>query len=601
MSKQSKKDKKLPLRSVVSDNVFMLKLIHKSTPGLIVSVLFWEACMAIVGFISNTYLLRYALNSIEVGVPFRQIAVVLLIWLTIRLGLTGLSKLYTNCYFNVKMIQVTKDIYNIVYQKAASVELSCYEDPKYYDEMAKAIEECGMRASNTVSALRDVIYFSFNLSANLMLVMMIDPVLIIFALIPLITMPLSAKTNKINYKKTMAITEENRRKDYSRRTFYLSEYAKEMRLTQMPELMLKRFRESGERIIHIIKEYGLKLAALGYIISECNEVFTTLGATLYSVWQTLATGSMGYGDCMVIVNSINDIAYALTSSSSILLNFHDNAMYIENLRKFLDHKSSITSGNQILPAEGDIILEDVSFSYGSACDKAIKHISMRFGSNEKVAIVGHNGAGKTTLVKLLLRLYDCEGSIKYGNVDIRDLSIKEYRSMFSVVMQDFHAFALTVGENVLLRRKTCGDDEIVAKAIEKSGLKDKISGYENGIDTILTREFDENGQLLSGGEQQKLAISHVYSKENRFVILDEPSSALDPIAEYEMYNHMMEACQNCGMIFISHRLSSAVMADKIYLMQDGEIIESGTHAELMNQNGRYAEMFHKQAQNYAEV
>ena len=138
-------------------------------------------------------------------------------------------------------------------------------------------------------------------------------------------------------------------------------------------------------------------------------------------------------------------------------------------------------------------------------------------------------------------------------------------------------------------------------ALKKSGIYEKISTLPRGDETVLTREFDEDGALLSGGEQQKLAISHVYSKENRFVILDEPSSALDPIAEYEMYQTMDKACENCGMIFISHRLSSAVMADRIYLLENGEVLEVGTHKELMERNGRYAEMFRRQAENYAEV
>ena len=153
----------------------------------------------------------------------------------------------------------------------------------------------------------------------------------------------------------------------------------------------------------------------------------------------------------------------------------------------------------------------------------------------------------------------------------------------------------------MLRRCRPGEEERVREALKQSGLLEKVRTFPEEIHTFLTREFDEKGMQLSGGEQQKLAISHVYSGQNRFVILDEPSSALDPIAEYEMYESMMKACENCGMIFISHRLSSAVMADRIYMMDGGMVIEEGTHAGLMDQNGKYAEMFRKQAQNYAEV
>ena len=170
--------------------------------------------------------------------------------------------------------------------------------------------------------------------------------------------------------------------------------------------------------------------------------------------------------------------------------------------------------------------------------------------------------------------------------------------MFAAVLQDYNMFALTTADNVLLRERFEGDNEIVVNSLIKSDLYERVQKFKNKENSIMTKEFDEDGELLSGGEQQKLSISHVYSKENRFVILDEPSSALDPIAEAEMYNRMLLACKDCAMIFISHRLSSAVLADKIYYIENGEIIESGTHDELMKLNKKYAKMFKRQSKNY---
>ena len=231
---------------------------------------------------------------------------------------------------------------------------------------------------------------------------------------------------------------------------------------------------------------------------------------------------------------------------------------------------------------------------------AVDKLYLDVQQGELFSLLGVNGAGKTTLVKLLLRLYDMPGSITYGGTDIRKFKLNAYRNMFSVVMQDFHIFALSVAENVLLDIRKKEDDGDIISALHKSGLGEKIGAFPQGIDTLMTKEFDENGVQFSGGEQQMLAISHVYYRENKFVILDEPSSALDPIAEYEMYNKMMDACKECGMIFISHRLSSAVLADRIYLMEKGRVIESGSHSELMKKNGKYAEMFNRQAVNYVE-
>lgn len=602
MAKDKKEKKiKLPVSRIFSDNIFMLKMLHRTSPFLVISCLIVTTLDAVCSFISNTFLLRYALNGINENRTFKEIASVIAVWLLIQVIIVTVTNYYYSLYYDVRMTDVKKEIHNTVYTKAAKVELAQYENPEYYNEFVKAIDECGTRAESVVYSLTNIIYTIVRFATNFTLVVIIDPVLLVFSLIPLVTVPLRTLRNKARYNKEMELKEENRKKDYSRRTFYLADYAKEMRLTNMSSLMLVRFRESGAKVIDLLHKHGIKIGVLDYIITQCNDVLTTLGATLYAVWQTFVTGKIGYGDCIVIVNSIENISYTLTYTTDDLLLFQENALYIENLRKFLDYEPKIADGGKELPECGNIVLNNVSFKYDGATDYTLKNISMSFGEKEKVAIVGHNGAGKTTLVKLLLRLYDCEGSLTYGGEEIKDLPLDEYRGIFSAVMQDFHIFALTAAENVLLRKRTPLDDENVINALKESGLYEKVEGFEKGIDTIMTKEFDEKGELLSIGQQQKLAISHVYSKQNRFVILDEPSSALDPIAEYEMYNRMTDACKDSGMIFISHRLSSAVMADKIYLLENGEIAETGTHSELMALNGKYAEMFNKQAQNYAEV
>ena len=173
--------------------------------------------------------------------------------------------------------------------------------------------------------------------------------------------------------------------------------------------------------------------------------------------------------------------------------------------------------------------------------------------------------------------------------------------MFSVVFQDFKTIALPVAENVLMRPREDGDEDRVVDALKKSGAYERVMELPNGIESMLTKEFDENGAVLSVGQSQKIAIAHAFVKDSPFIILDEPSSALDPVAESEMYNNMMRAGEGKGMIFISHRLSSAVGADRIYMLEKGEVIESGTHAELIALGGKYADMFKKQAQNYLDI
>lgn len=220
----------------------------------------------------------------------------------------------------------------------------------------------------------------------------------------------------------------------------------------------------------------------------------------------------------------------------------------------------------------------------------------------RIAIVGHNGAGKSTFVKLLMRLYDVtEGVIEVGGKDIRQYRLSAYRDLFGTIFQDFKIFAASICDNVLLRDNGGeADKKRVRDALAASGILGKVEGLKKGMESQLTREFDEDGVLLSGGEFQKLAIARVFAKDCEICILDEPSSALDPLSEYEIFENMMKACEGKTVIFISHRLSSTVLADRIYLLENGEVAESGSHRELMEQNGKYAEMYHMQAKRYQE-
>lgn len=253
-----------------------------------------------------------------------------------------------------------------------------------------------------------------------------------------------------------------------------------------------------------------------------------------------------------------------------------------------------------LPKEPEIIeLKNVSFAYDKNKGHILKDISLTIKPNERIAFVGYNGAGKTTLMKLLMRLYDVsEGEILLNGLNIKEYGLDGYRSCFGTVFQDFQLFAGTIIENVAMGSAPANQRDAAIDALERSGFSEKMKSFEKGLDTPLTREFEETGTNLSGGEAQKLAIARAFYKPCSFIILDEPSSALDPISEYEMNRAMFEAAYNKTVIFISHRLSTTRMADRIYMLEDGRIIEQGSHEELMALNGKYAEMFNLQAEKY---
>ncbi|MBP5465697.1 MAG: ATP-binding cassette domain-containing protein, partial [Treponema sp.] len=232
----------------------------------------------------------------------------------------------------------------------------------------------------------------------------------------------------------------------------------------------------------------------------------------------------------------------------------------------------------------------------------IRNVSLTWNKGEKLAIVGFNGAGKTTLIKLLMGLYPVtDGMIRVNGMDINSIDKDAYRRRFGTVFQDLQVFAMPLVENVLMRRPEGeADYKKAEQALLNAQFDIKHRGLVNGLDTIVSREFDESGFVPSGGQAQKIAIARVFAQEPDMVILDEPSSALDPLAEYNMYNNMMRLSEGRGVVFISHRLSSARMADKIYMMKNGEVVESGTHDELMELKKEYYDMFMLQAENYQE-
>ena len=282
----------------------------------------------------------------------------------------------------------------------------------------------------------------------------------------------------------------------------------------------------------------------------------------------------------------------------------ETSLYIQKIRDFLAYEPKIVSEGDAVPTTSakELDLQGVGFSYKPDLPAVLQDINLNIKPGEKIALVGYNGAGKTTLVKLLMRLYDCsEGHILADGVDVKNYDVEAYRDSIGTVFQDFEIFAGTVKENVILNVGSKADDARVKNALTDSGLWKKVDSLPMKWDTPLTHEFSENGVDLSGGEQQKLAISRVFYQNASLMILDEPSSALDPIAEYQLNHAMLEATKDKTVIFISHRLSTTRLADRIFMLEEGRIVEEGSHESLLGKGGKYAEMWKAQAGAYIEV
>lgn len=325
------------------------------------------------------------------------------------------------------------------------------------------------------------------------------------------------------------------------------------------------------------------------------------GIMIYAAYRTIVSKTMGLAELAILFSIMSTSSWILYTLFGNLVDTLKNGLFINYIRTFLNYKERIPEDQDgIIPAPtiSSIEFRKVCFRYKDD-EPLITDLSFKIQGNSVVALVGHNGAGKSTIIKLLFRLYDpTDGEILVNDINIKEYNLRAYRNLFSAAFQDYKVMAVSIKDNILMGRQVEHEHEVVTEALRKADVLDKIKELPNGINTILTKEFDENGAILSGGQYQKIIVARAFAKDSPIKVFDEPSSALDPIAEYKLYTSIMQDCKNKTMIFISHRLSSVQDADEVFMLEHGSVIERGTHNELMLRNGAYADMYSKQAKNY---
>lgn len=488
---------------------------------------------------------------------------------------------------------------SILYEKARQLDLESYDNPEFYNSFILTIESSSDNITNLLGLVRNYVgnLISFFTIAGVLLT--IDPICLVIILVFIgIFLPLSNKRGDLQMARRRDNTEFHRRSDYFQRIFYLQDYAKEVRMNNIHPLLMARYNDAADDVIDNQKKYGRKISLVSFLqeagVQSLGFMFVL---PLYLGYCVLVKETLSAGDFVAAFNGASSIAMSINFLTVwAVAVFSERGKMIEKYREFLACDFKIKDGvkTAAVTEPKEITVKNMSFTYPGNSEPTLKNINLTIKPYEKIALVGYNGAGKTTLTNLLMRLYDVSGGeILVDGEDIRDFTVKSHRDRFAAVFQDFQLFACTARENVAL--DIDGDAERVEQALRHSGFDKKLS---RGVDTEMLREFDDEGRMLSGGESQKIAIARAFYKNCPYVILDEPSANLDPIAEYNLNQAMIEAANNKTVIFISHRLSTTVNADRIYVMEKGEIIENGSHEELMKMKGTYAYMFNLQAEKY---
>lgn len=355
---------------------------------------------------------------------------------------------------------------------------------------------------------------------------------------------------------------------------------------------------SGKLLRMVRGKLGL-IRALGTLIST---LFT--GVVYLFVCAKAWAGAFGVGAVTQYIGAMVALSGGITALISVLGAIQNNAYFLRENFKFLDIPNNMYQGSLTTEKRADrkyeVEFRNVSFKYPGSDQYSLKNVSMKFKVGKRLAIVGQNGSGKTTFIKLLCRLYDpTEGEILLNGIDIRKYRYDDYMNIFAVVFQDFQLFAFTLGENVASGQSY--DRGRAERCLREAGFGERLDSMPKGLDTYLYRFFDEEGVEISGGEAQKIAIARALYKDAPFIILDEPTAALDPIAEAEIYSKFDQIAGDKTAIYISHRLSSCKFCDEIAVFHKGSVVQHGTHEELVaEEKGKYHELWHAQAQYYVE-
>lgn len=602
LKNKAEKQKKQSFKQVTANNLFILAIAVKAAPVAAIYKLLFPAVQRVTVFFEHTWLVAYLIDCIQFDRPFSDALRAILIIVAIIA-----VRFILESVMNVKTIlegqeKINRNVREMLYEKAKSIDIACYDNPEYYNDFVFAMDNAAERVDNVLNGVGGLICDILLLAVAGGYIMLINKEAMLFVAVSFTAsyiLKLFINKNRFNLEKI--INPLRRRRDYINRVFYLPDYVKEIRLSRVKEKLYDDFAETEKQVYKELKERTRKIALLEFLRSYLSNSFIfDFLFILYLMFLSIVRKTLSFGSLYGLYRSSQTTKETINSFADRIAYLQEQSLYIEKVRAFLAYEQTIASkpDSKELPANTEVLeLKNVCFTYPGAKNETLSDVTLSIKPGEKIAIVGYNGAGKTTLVKLLMRLYDpCKGKISYGRTDIRDYDVSGYRDLFATLFQDFQIYASTVAENVLADN-TKPDEGRLKLALASGGLLERVGRMPQGVLSQLTREFTD-GEELSGGEKQKLALSRSLYKDSRIIILDEPSSALDPIAEFELNNTMLKLGREKTVIFISHRLSTTKTADKIYMFEKGRLIEQGSHNELIELNGKYAEMFRLQAEKY---
>jgi ATP-binding cassette, subfamily B, bacterial len=584
-----------------------LKLVWQSTPGWTIAsiglVVVRGLLPLLLLYLTKLIIDRIA-DSLEQTLPiagFNQIAGLM--------GVAAIAVLLNHAgnsiaaFVNAAQSQaVTDHVHDLLHAQSIQLDLSYYENPQYHDALHQAQQEATYRPASILQHLIQGSQGCVALSGiALLLVSLHWAIALVLFVSVLPGVWLQLRYTRRLFRKWMEWTPQERQADYLSGLLTQTPWAKEVRLFNLGGPFQRRFQHLRQQI----RQDKLRLAAAHAIanwVIQASSTIAVFGAWAFMAAQTLK-GNISLGSLVMYYQAFQQGQSLLSQVLNSLSALYENSLFLANFYGFLQLRSSLTEPDQPLPIpqplKQGIEFERVHFSYPHSPRSVLNGVSFQIRAGETVALVGANGAGKTSLIKLLCRLYDpTQGRILLDGVDLRQFASDQLRQHISVVFQDYAHYNLTVQENIAVGNGLLNPEpEQILQAAQMAGAEALIARLPAGYETILGTQFAE-GVELSIGEWQKLAIARAFLHSAQIMVLDEPTSALDAEAEFEVLAQFRHLTRDRTALLISHRFSSIKLADRILVLENGVISESGTHDQLMQQRGSYYQMFETQAQQY---
>lgn len=590
------------LKHIIANIAYMTKTTYRFARAQYFIALFTKIPSVVMPFI-NLYFPKWILDELSGGRRFDVIIRLVLTWAAINAGIALVNRI----------IDIQLNAYHDKCNYRENMHYLGLDTDMDYEmlEKGETLDEQGRIGSN-ISLTYFSSNFYFRLLSNLIqfigftyIIATLHPLVIVFVLVIICLNGLvSKKVQRADYVYGQESAKYRRRFEYLFRVFTTYQSAKELRINNASSWVKERYEKEIEDYSDNYGHYQNKVVS-HQILTDVLFFIQTVGIYIYSARNALLK-IITIGDLTLFVGVANSF---ISSFNELIRNIHGIkyiSEYIDAYRAFVDKATPSIRGANIQPidradADGkhEIEFVGVSFRYPGSENYALRNVSIKIQNGERLSIVGYNGSGKSTFIKLLCRLYaPTEGVILYNGVNIAELDYTGFAKCLSVVFQDYNIYSMTMRDNICVGNPV--EQEKIDTGVDLCGLSDKVKLLPRGLDTEIGKEFDENGVEFSGGEQQKLSMVRAYCKDAPVFIMDEPTASLDPLSEYRLYERFDSIVGEKTAVYVTHRLASVKFCDSVAVFANGQIVERGTHSELMAMDGIYKEMFDKQAEYYID-